>query len=167
MRTKNFSLKSLSTWFAMCCGLYASVVAVGQDANEIKILPLKGMKDVSVFLADGRGFDAQQLKIGSELRLRQQGIKVKQRGLPVIEVNVHSMQTQRGFVVATLQLSVNDLVTFKNGEKGVAKVWGDFMTVYLAEETAEQKVEQGIRALIDGFCNDYLAANPPAREPAP
>jgi hypothetical protein len=151
---------------AACWASLLGVDAAGQDPHDIRITPLKGVRDVSVTIADARGFDVQQMRISSELRLRQQGLRVKPRGLPVMEVNLHTMETRSGFVVATLGLYVNDLVTFSNGDKGVAVVWRDFKTLYLEKDGSDQKIQQNIDDLVDGLCNDYLAANPPAKGPA-
>jgi len=123
---------------------------------------------MSVLIVDAQGFDAQQFKIAGELRLRRNGIPIKPKGLPVVEVNLHSLKTNSNFLVCTLAVALNDSVTYSNGEKGVAVVWRDFMTLYLDTETADvdAKINKSIAELLDGLSNDYLAANPPAREVA-
>ena len=150
-------------WVAVVSLLSHPLSAKAQDGNPVKVAPLRGLKAVSVVVVGGDGYDLRQLKVASELQLRKSGVVVRPKGLPVVEVNLHAMEADSGFVVATLSVSVNDSVTFSNGAEGVAVVWRDFMTLCLdaSDGDVDTKIEKRAAKLLDGLSNDILAANGP------
>jgi hypothetical protein len=134
---------------------------------------LVGLKGVEVVIeqmqpeAESLGLTKEQLQTDVELRLRKAGIKVLTKrealfmpGMPWLYVNVNTL-VRSGFplLAYSVRVILNENVTLANGFQTVGTIWSSETTGNVGTQRISQ-IRESVGDLVDGFINDYLAANP-------
>ena len=182
MKTKKYWILAVALTVVLSCIV---IVSSSTDGLKPRQHALVGLKGVSVWVDELRtdkenyGLSKERLQIDVELKLRQNGIKVfserevlQSPGAPVLSISVmHQPVVYKDLrkapvcacsihvqLIETMQLKRNPQIYCR------ASAWGHSMINAIPTEGFAENVRTGLSDLIDGFLNDYLAANPKESE---
>jgi hypothetical protein len=176
---KYWVLIIISLVFFVVTGHTTWVAGKDKKISLLKVAPnqrdvLVGLEGVMVVTeefsgAEKYGLTKQALRADVESRLRQNGVKVcseeewaQTPGMPWLYVNVILLNDQENSLAAIgikVELYERTLLLRDTTKVVNAATWRKWKTRFI-ELNNPQEVKKSILDLVDGFINDYLAANP-------
>ena len=168
-------MKSKKYWIfvVLFIGIFAVITCAAGAKWEHR--SLAGLQGIAVVVeqidqkAKMSGLTGEALKADTEMKLRQNGIKVfseqqrlQEPGMPSLYINVNVVVREEiEFSAANIHVAFKQFVLLKRDPTNacLAATWeaGDILTGKPADLIG---VRENVKALIDQFINDYLAANP-------
>lgn len=149
------------------------------EENELSVTakPLKDLGSIAVLVEDlgpdgvKAGISKEKLKASVELRLRQNGLavrEVKQTTLesPWLYINTNILYVENGdFFIYKISIALNQTVRLLRNDTMVrADTWEKGYLGISPPDNISEKVEKNVDTLLTFFLNDYLAANPKAEK---
>ena len=168
-------MKSKKYWIfvVLFIGIFAVITcAAGAEWEHRSLAGLQGIAVVVEQIdqkAKMSGLTGEALKADTEMKLRQNGIKVfseqqrlQEPGMPYLYINVNVvLREEIDFSAANIHVAFKQFVLLKRDPTNacLAATWeaGDISTGKTADLIG---LRENVKALIDQFINDYLAANP-------
>lgn len=141
-------------------GEIESLEAVGKHEDRGV---LKGLSSVSVLVGiqgDVASDEARRLQAAIELRLRTNGVPVKE-GSPTLIFAVIRLDPEKGTAGSALTAELFEPVIVKrNGVEAIRQTWAHRGLWWMNPATKFDRLRDITLEIADEFSNDYLAANP-------
>ena len=140
--------------------------------SNLKKVPFENLGSIGVLVedmgAEGRkaGVSKDELKAFIELKLRQNGIRVREMSdftaeSPFIYININLLDLDEVEHFAfSANIGLNQTVRLiRNDQTLCAETWNKGNIAICRRESVRGKIKETVEALLTFFINDYLAAN--------